>query len=354
MVRLAHYLAGLVGIGLIGCVAHAAVMATGGYDMGSTVPLTIALAAGLGVGSIAIGIAWRDHRRLLALLLIVALMAGEGWALLLTAERAMAQRELQQAPLRLATEARTKATTRLTAASVSLAQIGETPRLARALTAKATADRAVVDSAAKRGCASNCRKLLEQQVETAEREVSYARAEISLARNDAEQEVSEARKALAALPASVSHSPLADRLGVAGWQVDITAASLASLAANGLAALLICFAAHGEHTSTPTRISWAAAKPDRDAAKEADWFARTTFQPQPSGRVPLVDLRKTYRDWCLEHDLDPLPDEEISTALSDLFAKVGLYRDGEGVDAAIVGIARASTAPALTHASPIA
>lgn len=354
MVRLAHYLAGLVGIGIIGCVAHAAVMATGGYDMGSTVPLTIALASGLGVGSIAIGIAWRDHRRLLALLLIVALMAGEGWALLLTAERAMAQRELQQAPLRLATEERTKATTRLTAASASLAQIGETPRLARALTAKTTADRAVVDSAAKRGCASNCRKLLEQQVETAEREVSHARAEISLARHSAEQEVSEARAALAALPASVSHSPLADRLGVAGWQVDITAASLASLAANGLAALLVCFAAHGGRTPAPTRVAWAASKPERDAAKEADWFARTTFQPQPSGRVPIVDLHSAYRNWCRDHELNPLPDETIGPALSELFSRVGLYREGEGDDAAIVGIHQMRKLPELTQAIPIA
>jgi hypothetical protein len=352
MVIFTRSMALVVGLALIACVANMAIEKSGGYGS-SSAPLMMAMAAALAIGSIMIGHAWPHGWRAFSVIAVVFLFAGETFALQMTAERTLESRDVRQAPLRLAAEVRAKATNRLTAANADLAQIGETPRLSLALAAKATANQAVVESAAKRGCASNCRKLLEQQVETADREVSYARAEISLARQAAEREVSAARAALAALPAVRSASPLADSLGIAGWKMDLSAAGLLSLGANGMAAMLLAFAAHF-HIPAATRVTWAASKPDRDAAKEADWFARTTFQPQPSGRVPLVDLRSAYRNWCRDHELNPLPDETIGPALSELFSSVGLYREGEGDDAAIVGIHQLRKFPELTHSNPIA
>ena len=179
-------------------------------------------------------------------LLAVALIAGEAYALLLTAERTLAHREELQAPLQEHAEARRKAEQRLMRAQTELeAAATGTPRLKRAIAAKSAADAAVVEKAAEKGCAVHCRALLEQQVATASTEVAAARDEMARLQRAAEQEVTYARSALVAMPKVGSGSPLADRLGVAGWEIDLTAAALASIAANGLAAVLIAFAAHG-------------------------------------------------------------------------------------------------------------
>jgi hypothetical protein len=340
----ARCLAGLVGLGIIGCVAHAGVMASGGY--GSTAALLVwALAAGLAVGSLAVGVACHEGRRVIAYCLIAALVAGEAWSLLLTAERTIAHRDEQQAPLREAAEARAKAGERVRLAEAALAAIGTTPRLVGAQKAKTAADAAVVEKASERGCVSNCRQLLQKAVDDAAAEVAAARVEIENARIKAESVVKQARIDFNALPMPRSATPLADRLGVEGWQVDLVAAALASLAANGLAAFLLAFAAHGRAQRplmidvTPSAAAnTAIAGRERDPADEADSFARTTFRPKSTGRVRLAEIKQAYHGWCHKRGLDPLPDRDIGQALNALFASVALYRRGEGAEAAIVGI----------------
>ena len=165
----------------------------------------------------------------------------------------------------------------------------------------------------------------------------------------AEQEVTNARAALDAMPKVGSGSPLADRLGVTGWEIDLTAAALASIAANGLAAVLIAFAAHGHgHSQQPKqpakvipRSVTPAAPPvaERDPAMGvAARFARVTFKPDEEGRIPLQEIRAAYHAWCASEQCAPLPDHEIGRALNSLFSRVGLYREGHGSDAVIVGI----------------
>ena len=155
--------------------------------------------------------AWREHRLVIATCLVLALIAGEGFAIILTAERTIAARDVAVAPIRNAETARNAALARLTQAEA----------------AKLASDNAVFTEAAKPGCRRECRSLIEGAKANAERELEGARA------------------ALGTLPAPRSASLLADRLGIAGWALVFLTAALASLGANGMGAALILV--HGEH-----------------------------------------------------------------------------------------------------------
>lgn len=347
-----NVLAGIVGTSILITVAHATVMAAGGYGTAGA-PLALALAGGLMVGSIAVAVACRERRVVVAVLLVLALAAGEAWALLMTAERTLEHRDAMQSPIRANVEARAKAERRVRDAEAAVTAIGTTDRMRRAVDAQAVADAATVAKAAERGCLANCRALLQAQTSAAAAEVAYARVEIITNRTKAETELAAARAAVVALPATRSSTPLADRLGLQGWQVDLAAAALASLAANGLGALLIAFAVHGrQHRTVPTiettarDVTPARAVP-RDAATEADWFARSVFRPATDGRIRLGDVKLAYYKWCASRGIEPLPDREIGTALNELFTGVGLYRVGSGADAEVVGVNWSRPLPVL-------
>jgi hypothetical protein len=289
--------------------------------------------------------------------LVAALVAGEAWALLQTAERTIAHRDHQQAPLRAAADTRTKAAERIKVAEADLAAIGDTPRLVKAQAAKTAADAAVVAKSAEKGCAVHCRHLLQAQVDAAAAEIAAARTEIATMRAGAADRLKQARTDLAALPVPASAAPLADRLGMEAWRLDLVHAALASIAANGLAAFLLAFAAHGwrsrrviDITPLPgveaapasevasATLADAPPSPARDAKEEADAFARTTFRPSKAGCVVLDEIPVAYEAWCRKRGLEPLPTAQIGTELAALFASVGLYRRGRGARAAVPGI----------------
>src|SRR6185503_6051508 len=90
---------------------------------------------------------------------------------------------------------------------------------------------AVVAKAADKGCFAICRQLLQAQVNTAAVEVAAARAEIEAKRAVPEDKLKQAQAALAMLPLPPSATPLADRLGITGWTLELSQAWLASLAA---------------------------------------------------------------------------------------------------------------------------
>jgi hypothetical protein len=97
---------------------------------------------------------------------------------------------------------------------------------------------------------------------------------------------------------------------------------------------------------TPTVVAEVSAAPAtgmmeacvRNVEEEADAFARTTFRPSRTRRVVLEEIPAAYRGWCRKRGLEPLPDIAMGSALSALFSSVGLYRNGDGAAAAIVGI----------------
>lgn len=339
MQRVLHVIAGVVGIGVLAAMAHTNIIASGGYEA-TGAPLLVALAAGLAIGAISIGLAFDHGRKVIGSLLIAALVAGELFMLQQTAERTLVHRDQQAAPIRAASDARVKAQARLERTEKTVQGAGESERLKQAIAAKTAANQAVTDSAAKRGCASNCRKLLQAKVADAAREVELARAEVSIKQREARAELDAARAALAALPAVRSVSPLADRLGVAGWTVDLTSAALASLAINGLAAFLIAFGAPAL-TGSSSRPTWAKTKAPRDATAEAEQFASLHLRWDENGRVRLEDLRTAYHAWCADKQHNPLPDQEIGRALSALFFQRNLTQEHHDDGSFVVGVSMA-------------
>jgi len=242
----------LVGLALLAATAHVTISATCGYT-GPQAILIIAIALGVGVGALAIGSAWSAGRTILAFWLMAAILAGEAFGFMMTAERLITGRETQQAPLRDAEITRAKAAQRVANAESALAAVPTTSRrLEKALVAKAVADAAVIEKSAQRGCATNCRALLQDQVDNAQAEVNAARAEIGKSRITAERELETARAALTAIKAPASATPLADRVGLPAWAIDLITAALGSMAANGLGCGLIAFAAHGRREEPVT------------------------------------------------------------------------------------------------------
>ena len=97
-----------------------------------------------------------------------------------------------------------------------------------------------------------------------------------------------------------------------------------------------------EHRPPPAKTSSEKKPPQLEqrptARREADSFAKAMFRPEPDGRVTLRDIREAYHSWCASTKRAPLPDKEIAVALNELFSSVGLLVDGQGGNAAIVGI----------------
>lgn len=306
--------------GLIVCAAaHVSITATGGY-LAPSAPLQVAVAVGLIAGAICVGIAWRDRRRALAVGLMLAMAAGEAFAIIMTAERVVAVREAQQAPIRDAEAERISLVT----------------RLEKAEAAKKAADAAAIEKSAEKHCLSNCRQLLQDQIAAAQIE------------RDA------ARQALTAMKPPASSTPLADRLGIAGWALDLITAALASIAANGLGALLVAFGAHGRRegekpaTAAPEpQTPPLAASPFNHATR----FGRAMLRPAPAS-TSAEDLYTAYLAWCHEERLKPFSPREIGAALNDVFAEVGLRVERIRGEPHVVGAALKPRRRALGHMTP--
>jgi len=164
-----------------------------------------ALVAALALGVAAASIALPRTSRWTAVALVIAALAGEGFGLLSSAERIVERREASASVITGSNDVRTAAQSRLTKAE-----------------AARDAQRDMeIEAVAMPSCAKECRALLDRQATDIANEVSAARAAIDKA------------------PATRSATPLADRLGVQPWALDLLAAALLSIGANGLAAVLI-------------------------------------------------------------------------------------------------------------------
>jgi hypothetical protein len=287
-------LAIIAGALLIGAAAHVSISVTGSYTS-PMAAITAAVAFGLIVGAICIGRAWRERRFAIAWCLIASLVAGEAYAVILTAERVVATREAQQAPIRDAESAR-----------FALAD-----RLAKAEATKKAANEAAIAKSAEKHCLANCRQLLQDQIAAAQAELDAART------------------ALEALKPPASSTPLADRLGVAGWALDLITAALASIAANGLGAALVAFGAHGAHRETETPQTTTVAPlaavpaPARSAIDHAARFGRAMLRPADVA-TPVDKLYAAYLDWCHQLGSKPYPPQEIGGAMNRAFMEAGL------------------------------
>jgi hypothetical protein len=236
-----------VGLGLLAATAHIAIAQSGGYGTPHSF-IVLAVAAGVGVGALTISVAWSDRRRGLALAILVALLCGEAWGLLATGERIIAGREQMQAPLRDQAAQHRAAVAALAAAESMKPVPADRSRLLAAERRKQLADDAARSAATDRNCRDNCRLLLQAAVDAAFAEVTAARHE--MAAHDTAQtseinnRIQAATMALRDRPMPKSEAPLADRLGLPAWTLDLVTAALGSIAANGLAACMLAFGVH--------------------------------------------------------------------------------------------------------------
>ena len=339
------------GIALVAAAAYASLTHV---NAGPTSPygvITLAVAGGLIVGALCFGAAWSSGRRAIALAIALGMLSGELYALILTGERVVGTREAVQVSIREAAERRQTAARRVGEAEATLASAHSSSRLERALAAKTAADLAVIDKSAERGCASNCRALLQAQVDAAQREVETAHLERDGSLQRASQAVEAARAELAGIGPVPDQSPLAARLGLPGSALDLAAAGLASLAINGLAAALLAFGAHGtrRHTEpampTAHTIDAATDMPPvkmianaRDGLAHVAKFAVEAMIPDPEARTPARDVRAAYLRWCRESGHDTLPARDLADHLAALCAKAGLNIDADGRHPIIHGI----------------
>lgn len=348
------------GVSLLAATAHVTISKTTGYQ-DAHAGLVLAIAAGAGVGAWALSAAWDEGRRLLAVFLALAMLSGELFGLSQTADRIAAEREKSQAPARVQLEAHKRAVARVEAATGALEALASTsPRLSAAVAAKAAADQAAIDKSAERGCASNCRALLEQQVANAEAETAAARAERQEQRSLAETELAAARTALDNTPPpKASGTPLADRLNIDAANLDMIIAAFGALGANGLAACLIAFGAHGRREATtialsPQEPSSAAVDlpkpasaqrkrlPGPSSAREhAAEFSVTCLRASPDTDTPLARLHSRYRQWCQENARKGLPASDLARELAGLFGEYGVPIEAVDGQMVIRGVALA-------------
>lgn len=332
MVRI---LAMLAGAALLGSTAHVAITAAGGYAA-TQAPMLAAMAVGTAVGAMVLGAAWGQNRRGLALVVLLALAAGEAWGLLTTGERIVTARETLQAPLRAQLLEHERAVATLKMAEAATPAAPDRSRLAAAEARQRAADAAVRASAADKGCRAECGKLLQAAADAAAADVGAARSALEQqARAEAARiaaTIAAARSALAAAPLPQSATPLADRLGLPAWAVDLASAALLAVGANALGAALLAFAAHGAHLSAPAAPMPAPAVRKRPVAvieaRAVGDVGRFLDDRVAPGRgrkgVDAADLYMAYTEWCRSRRLDAVPAPAFADHLAAVVAERGL------------------------------
>ena len=242
----------ICGAGILAASTNAVVEA--GHLAGADATLVAALAAGVAAGSI---VAPRAQRGL-AFMIIAALFCGEAFNLLSAAERIIAARETAAASITGGNEKH------------ALAQL----RLANAEKARDKRTAEARSTVSLPGCGVQCRTLLQAQLDKLEFEVADARA------------------ALDRVPVMRSATPLADRIGVKPWVLDLIAAALLSLGANGLAAVLIAFGSRpGPQRGVPVlgtpQTAATAAVPRCPSAPTAADHGYDHDPKPPKGGLPV-------------------------------------------------------------------
>ena len=322
--------------------AYAVVDKTGLALTDADAMVTVVIGLLIAVSALILPKAWAHEWRVFSFLLVAFMICAEGFNAIRTSERIIASRDAMQAPLRVAQQARDSAMQRLQSARAKLTAFPPmSARMIAADKARRDADAAVAGSAAKPGCARNCRLLLAQQVSETASEVQSAREAHASTRSELETELQKARSALAALPVLRSATPLADRMQWPPWAVDFLIAVLGAGALNGLAALLLVYAGHGHAPQRVTQASPAIdqpvdivdARPDPDqesALQLAKRFSLEQLKPTDGERAPMRDVIEAFQDWCQSRDIKGHSSREIVAAFRELFDLLEIQTAQEG------------------------
>lgn len=257
--RVFRGLAAIAGVGILAAVAHVTITATGGYGWNTNSPLTIALAVGVAMGAPVAGVCFEHRRWMLGLCIVLALIAGELYGFGAMASWHVANLEAQAAPIH-ELEAKRKE------AEAWFARLERDDRVQRAERAAQTARADANASSRDKGCGPSCKATLAKTVDVAEAAVEEARQSLQLDQR-------QARAALEHATMPPSASPLADRLGLQPWVLDLIFAGLRSFACTVLAAGLLAFAAHGRRAhEVPAPAALAEPRASHEPRKPiAEW-----------------------------------------------------------------------------------
>lgn len=348
MIRIGAIIVGLLGLA---ATMHMNVHHVGGYEAPAALGIMV-VAAITAFCAIAVGEAWRRGQWQICAAMILVLILGEVAGVLATKERVVAARGDASAPLVEKQRVRSAAEARLTSADSALQGFsGTSPRLQQALASKTAADRAVVEKAAEKGCAANCRLLLEQAATSAATEVTAARRELDEEHARLRRDLAGARDALAKVPVHRAVEAAAN-VTIAGWSFtyDEIVAILHSLLMNGGSAVVLAFGAHsaaahrkpgsaavGTHVAaisrapvvdvepiaTPLRpsaqpLSKVAPPPASQVTGSVHQFAAAVLHPKPKGRLKLAEAHTAYVRWCRNAGCQPLEPGDFA----DEFARI--------------------------------
>jgi hypothetical protein len=302
-------LGGVAGLGVVATATHLNVLHVGGYNSVEA-PLIIAVAALVAIGMGFGAWAWGEGRRWSALLLWTLILAGEGYWVLTNADRELVARQKQSAPITNAERER---------------ELAE-KRLNEAKKAKADADKAAVEEAAKPGCKTNCAALL------------------MAAQAAANAELAEARKAQASATVPQAQTALAASFGIEQSRWDLFIAALRSgMTMAGALALGIAIHPGGtsKARSAPNDVP-APVPPPKTAVvtlarpmnkrEHVSQFLKAVIQPNKDGDASLRALHGKYPAWCRARAIDQISARELGQELRTIIDTIGLeceQRDGD-------------------------
>ena len=235
-----------IGGTILAATTNATIATSGGY-LSSQALIVAALSGGVFAGAYAIGSGRVAARFSIAI--IAALVAGEIYNLAATAERTIVVREAAAAPLKDLAAKRSEALKRLDDLEHGAPRSAKLD-LARANLAEA---KAAVEAEAKDiRCGKQCQRK-QGLADDASHAVELA---IPGAEADRAKAIEVSKAELAANPLPASATPLADRLGVAPWIVDLAMSGLLSIGANGLAGVLIALGSSvpALHVAAPVAV----------------------------------------------------------------------------------------------------
>jgi len=318
-------LATITGLLMLAASTHLAVSTYTKYGSPQSI-WYIALALGIAAGAVCVGHAFSERRILLAAGIIVALFAGEAFTLLTTAERVVADREARQAPI----IARTKKRHMLVEQLAAITAPETTQRLNVAQKSLETINAREAEKTALRGCRKLCVASFREQRVVTLAEIAAARKELETLRHAATSRKAALQHEINALPVATSASPLADRLGVATFWLDLLQAALASISLNGLACMLISLGAHTKTQRSPAAI-----------ASIHQW-ATASIADKRGSLISLNDAFEDYRRWAISNHAAPASHAEFDLTFGAFIKLAGCHVRKDGDNWLIAGKAISS------------
>jgi len=331
----------LTGLALVVAAAYASVEAAGGLDSPAAV-IVMAVAVGAVGGALGVGHFARERRYVLASLVAFATLGCEAFGYAQTSRRLLEGLDARRAPAVAASAARQDAQMRVSRLERALASLTTTARIEAAQKASDQAQAASLSRPAERYCSTACTAQLTRVREEAAEELRQARQELAAQRAAIAAELASARQTLAGMPVPVMAASIGlhSMLGLDAASYELLEAGIGALGVNILGALLIAGAAHGPRRAPGARQPDVVTPTDEPSSRLAAASSLPAVQPSPDEhslrfmiarlrhspgrRVALTDLHEAYLRWCDDAGIAPLATDDVWPVLTEQLAALGV------------------------------